>query len=165
MANTLHSSVNALLLMERTCCGPCPQGGSLVCGSMSSCKSEFGICTILIHKSCTWEYSSCKSEFGVCTILILGTQILPNQYSHDCMSQLLLNYCLYCFFSLGTAVKLEKKKERKIDWLIERLKDWFVNAFCQFVNGFWSWRCMNDAYKFTIVVLACYPYTNIQHTI
>jgi len=41
--------------------------------------------------------------------------MLPNlhQYSHDHMSRLLLNYCLYCFFSLGTAVKLEIKKEKK----------------------------------------------------
>ena len=101
--------------MECTCCGPCPQGGSLVRGSMSSCKSEFGICTILIHKSCTWEYSSCKSEFGVCTILILGTQMLPNlhQYSHDRTSRVLLNCCLYCFFSLGTAVKLVTKKNKQ----------------------------------------------------
>jgi len=39
--------------------------------------------------------------------------MLPNlhQYSHDRMSRLLLNCCLYCFFSLGTAVKFEKKKK------------------------------------------------------
>jgi len=36
-----------------------------------------------------------------------------HQYSHDRMSRLLLNSCLYCFFSLGTAVKLEKKKKKK----------------------------------------------------
>jgi len=42
--------------------------------------------------------------------------MLPNlhQYSHDCMPQLLLNCCLYCFFSLGTVVKLEKKKKKNM---------------------------------------------------
>jgi len=68
-----------------------------------------------------WEYVILQNRglVPVCTILILGTQMLPNlhQHSHDCMSQLLLNYCLYCFLSLGTAVKLEppppKKKKTK----------------------------------------------------
>ena len=40
--NTLHSSVNGLLLIECMCLctRPTSQGGSLVCGSMSSCKTE-----------------------------------------------------------------------------------------------------------------------------
>jgi len=65
---------------------PTSQGGSLVHGSMSG----------LVLAG---------------TILILGTQILPNL--HWCMSRVLLNYCLYCF-SLGTAVKLEKKRKELI---------------------------------------------------
>jgi len=63
-------------------------------------------------ESCAWEYVILQNRDLVLagTILIVGTQMLPNLhwYSHDHMSRVLLNYCLYCF-SLGTAVKLEKK--------------------------------------------------------
>jgi len=69
---------------------PTSQGGSLVRGSTSSCKTEVWC----LHNS---HFRNSKL-------------MLPNlhQYSHNCMSRLLLSYCLYCFFSLGTAVKLEK---------------------------------------------------------
>ena len=68
VANTLHSSVNGLLLMECTCCGPGP-------------PHRVGVLYVGVHHPA-------KQRFGVCTILILGTQMLPNlhQYSHDCMS-------------------------------------------------------------------------------
>ena len=64
VANTLHSSVNGLLLIE--CMQPTSQGGSLVLQNRGLVLAG--------------------------TILILRTQMLPNlhQYSHDCMSQLLL---------------------------------------------------------------------------
>jgi len=42
VANTMHSSVDGLLLMECMCLWtwPTSQGGNLVCRSMSSCKTE-----------------------------------------------------------------------------------------------------------------------------
>jgi len=57
-------------------------------------------------ESCAWEYVILQNEFGVgSTIPILRTQMLLNlhQYSQDQIT-------VYCFFSLGTAVKLEKQK-------------------------------------------------------
>ena len=84
VANTLHSSVNGLL-MECMCLWtrPTSQGGSLVSGSTLSCKTE------------VWCW---QAQFSY----ILRTQMLLNlhQYSHDRMSQLLLK--LYCLLLLLT---------------------------------------------------------------
>ena len=67
-------------------------------------------------ESCAWEYVILQNRGLVLagTILILRTQMLPNldQYSHVPTAA---KITVYCFFSLGTAVKLvtvpsEKKK-------------------------------------------------------
>jgi len=96
-------------------CGPAHLIGWELVSRASPLRAEVGWLARLGGSLVWGSTSSCKTEVWCCTILILGTQMLPNlhQYSHDCMSRLLLNYCLYCFFSLGTAVKLEKKKKKK----------------------------------------------------
>jgi len=95
VANTLHSSVNGLLLMECMCFLPWPtsQGGSLVLQNR---------CLVLAG-----------------TILILRTQMLPNlhQYSRLCIPTA-AKITVYCF-SLGTAVKLGKKKMITANYVID----------------------------------------------
>jgi len=84
---TLHSRVNAILRMECTCCGPWLQGGSLVRGSISSCKTEFGVWTILIlgtqmlylvYISSTWWHVPTAPE------------LMSSAYSHLAMQLLML---------------------------------------------------------------------------
>ena len=69
-------------------------------------------------ESCVWEYVILQNRGLVLagTILILRTQMLHliyiNQYSHDHVPTA-AKITVYCFFSLGTAVKLEIFKEKK----------------------------------------------------
>ena len=67
-------------------------------------------------ESWVWEYVILRIRGLVLTgtILILRTEMLPNlhQYSHDCMSQLLLKLLSTASsHSIGTAVKLENKQK------------------------------------------------------
>ena len=91
MANTLHSSVNGLLLMECMCLWtqPTSQGGSLVLQNRGLVLAG--------------------------TILILRTQMLPNlhQYSLDRMSQLLLKLLSTASSHLALRLSLKKKQKKQ----------------------------------------------------
>ena len=68
-------------------------------------------------ESYVWEYVILQNRALVLagTILTLRTQMLPNlhQYSHDCMSQLLLKLLSTASSHLALQLRLLKEKQKK----------------------------------------------------